>query len=356
MTPRNRQFLTQAFSDGSRPNGAAFANIFDSFPNIVDDNLKIDASGHVRFPQGLVLGNSNLEQEGALRYNNGQVEFHNGDDGWLSLSNSSGVGAFQPVGTVGGVAYAVGNVGIGSFSTSGPTYRLEVELGNGDNDSNRVRFGAMVIFGNGNEACFAHRSVDNLETDFGFCQEQSGDVRINTPTGQSIRFDQGADDARLAISRNGNVIVGSNRELLDPETLENRSETFQVNGSAYKNDGNDMWSTPSDVRLKEDIRDLEIGLEAVMQIRPVRFRYNGKAGTHQGQTGIGIIGQEIETVIPETIQYAANQVNSGDHEPLRVYNGSALTYVLINAVKELTTKVQQLETELTELRQGRSSV
>lgn len=360
MTRRNRQVLTQAFSEGQRPTGENFADWIESSFNQVDDGLSIDSGGNLliagnpqiagslRISQDLVLGTgSSANQAGSLRYNGDQVEFNNGSN-WLGLSSGGG-GAFQPVGETGGVAYGEGNVGIGSFGGSGPTYRFEVDLAAGDTDANRVRLGAAVIFGSGNEAYFAHQGVNDLETDFALRQERSGEVRINAPNGERIRFDQGGNQPRLAIADSGNVIVGLNRDI------PGRSDTFQVNGTAFKNQGGDMWATTSDLRVKEDIRDLEIGLDAVLQIRPVRFSFNGKAGTPKGVAGIGIIGQEMETVLPETIQYAVNNDAAlAGEEPLRLYNGSALTYVLVNAVKELTARVQQLEADLAAERQGRS--
>jgi hypothetical protein len=42
-----------------------------------------------------------------------------------------------------------------------------------------------------------------------------------------------------------------------------------------------------------------------------------------------------------------------DLENLRIYNGSALTFVLVNAVKELAGRVEQLEQALAEARKAR---
>ena len=118
---------------------------------------------------------------------------------------------------------------------------------------------------------------------------------------------------------------------------------FQVNGDAFKSAGGTTWS-PSDVRLKEDVRDLEAGLAQLLRVRPVRYRYNGKGGTPAGREEIGIIGQEIERVFPEMVQRVPTQLD-GDSETvdLRIYDGSALTYVLVNAVKELAARVNGLE-------------
>ncbi len=346
MTQRKRQDLEQKFKNGERPDEVDFGDVFDSFLNKEDDRLTVDEDGNLTLYQGLVLGPSSLEQSGALRFDNGQVEYHNGLE-WVSLT--SGGGAFQPIGDAGAVVYEGGNVGIGTFGINGPTYRLEVQL-DGDTDQERsVRFGPAVIFGNPSEAYFSHRDRASIQ-DFGFRQERNGRVRINAPDGRTIRFDQGGNNPRLTISANGNVIVGSGRNITN-----NPAYLLQVDGSAFKNDGQDMWNTTSDLRVKEDIRDLEVGLEQLRQIRPVRFRYNGKAGTPAGKEGIGIIGQEIETILPETIQQVPSGDELGSDDPLRIYNGSALTYVLVNAVKELAAKVQQLEAALADARQERSN-
>ncbi|NJL49368.1 MAG: tail fiber domain-containing protein [Leptolyngbyaceae cyanobacterium SM2_5_2] len=305
--------------------------------------MTVDTSGNLVLSQGLILGNSSLTQAGALRFNNSQVEFNNGSD-WVGLSSGGG-GAFQPIGATGAVAYNGGNVGIGTFPATGPTYRLEVILDSGTSNSSRVRFGAATIFGSGNEAFFAHSGVANLETGFGFRQEQNGRVRINAPLGQNIRFDQGGNTPRLAISANGNVIVGLDREL------PGRTELFQVNGAAVKAAPGEVWLVASDQRVKDDIQDFEKGLETVLQIHPVRFSYNGKAGTLKGEAGVGIIGQEMETILPETISHAAPVDDLGSDDPLRIYNGSALIYVLVNAVKDLAAQVQQLQADLAEVRQ-----
>jgi endosialidase-like protein len=93
------------------------------------------------------------------------------------------------------------------------------------------------------------------------------------------------------------------------------------------------------------VRDLELGLSELRQVRPVRFRYNGRGGTTAGQAGVGVIGQEIETVLPETIQRISVADDPG-LDDMRVFDPSALTYALINAVKELAGRVEQLEQAL----------
>jgi Chaperone of endosialidase len=148
---------------------------------------------------------------------------------------------------------------------------------------------------------------------------------------------------RLGVSAAGNVIVGAGSELVGTVA----GQILQVAGRAYKSDGNVNWDIVSDARVKEDVRDLDVGLAKLRKVRPVRFRYNGRAGTPAGVEAIGVIAQEIESVFPETIHAAASGVaGEGGLEDLKVFNSSPLTFVLINAVKELADRVERLEKAL----------
>ena len=65
-----------------------------------------------------------------------------------------------------------------------------------------------------------------------------------------------------------------------------------------------------------------------------------------------MLGQEVEKVFPEMIRRVPGEPGLQD---LRIYDGSALTFVLVNAVKELAGKVEQLEKTLAEARKERES-
>ena len=54
------------------------------------------------------------------------------------------------------------------------------------------------------------------------------------------------------------------------------------------------------------------------------------------------IGREVAI---KTLRLA-DQADESEVDDLRIYNGSALTYVLVNAVKELASKVDELEAAL----------
>ncbi len=341
MTELTRSQLELVYTNGARPDEQNFADLFDSFLNKLDDGLRVEnAENDLVLPGGLGLADSNRAQPGTLRLRSGRVQFHDGVD-WVTLG--SGGGAFRGVGGGTAVAYADGNVGIGApFANTAPTFRLEVELAANSGEGERVRFGTVVCSNGSASADDAYVYQRNQDPTNGYAlrQRQGGEVRLNAPAGQRIRLTQNDDaGSRLCITTDGNVVINSANNLT-------AGSVFQVNGQAFKNTpGN--WITPSDARLKEEVRDLEAGLEQLRAVRPVRFRFNGKAGTPRGQQGVGIIGQEMERVLPEMVQHVAAKLDDDSEiADLRLYNDSALTYVLVNAVKELAAKVDKLEAAL----------
>jgi hypothetical protein len=345
MPEQTRELLKNQFRDGDRPPGAAFASLIDSGVNKQSDGVSFDIDGNLLLNRGVRLGDSNGNSPGGLRFNSNQLQVFTGG-AWVNVA--SGSGAFQAPTTTpqppqAPVAYN-GNVGIGAFTAAAaPTFRLEVPLGSSGTAADQVRFG-NVVCGNGTAAfagaaVFSHQNHAS-NSNYALRQTVNGAVHLNAAAGQIISVRQGGASAHLAISALGNVIVGGESDLAPPGTA-----VLQVAGEAFKNQGSSSWMIPSDARLKEDVRDLEAGLAALRQLRPVRFRYNGRAGTSSGRAGVGVLAQEIETVLPETVQ-RASVPDDPTLDQLRIFDSSMLTYVLINAVKELAARVEHLEQAL----------
>ena len=101
----------------------------------------------------------------------------------------------------------------------------------------------------------------------------------------------------------------------------------------------------SDVRLKENIVQINSALEKVNQMRGVTY---DRIDT--GESGVGVIAQELELIAPELIHIAEpKNFDKKDSEEWDDYKSVAygnLTAYLIEAVKELTEKVDDLERKL----------
>lgn len=355
-----RNDLKSKFRNGARPSESDFAEVFDSLLHKAkddrlpadrqDDGVAIDSDGNIALSRGLKLSDSAGTTAGTLRFNSGQVQVNQGGNNWVNISAGGG-GAFQPIGTAGAVAYSEGNVGIGTF-TDTPAYRLEVNLGPNTATTEQVRFGNAVC-SNGaaafaGYAVFAHQTHAS-NTNYALRQGPNGNVHLNAARGQPVSIRQGGNQVRLGVSAAGNVVVGGEADLAGAGAA-----LLQVAGEAFKSTGSGSWLVASDARVKEDVRELDAGLAQLRQVRPVRFRYNGRAGTPAGIEGVGVLGQELEKIFPEMIRRSQGGVDSEPGlEDLRIYDGSALTFVLVNAVKELAGKVEQLEQALAEALQKR---
>ncbi|PYR77317.1 MAG: hypothetical protein DMF87_16390 [Acidobacteria bacterium] len=344
MSEKTRDSLKSKFSDGERPSGSDFGDLIDSYVSKQND---FDGDGNLQLTRGVRLGDSAATVAGGLRFNSNQLQVFTGG-AWTNVSSTGG-GGFQTGPTIPGQPAVARDsfVGIGSFPAA-PQFKFEVQLAANDGPGNEVRFG-NVVCGNGagltfqTSAVIAHQqqAAININNNFALRQVSTGELHLNAPTGQLISLRQGGLSVRLGISALGNVIVGGQSELAGAPA----GSVLQVFGGAFKNDGTGTWSFTSDARTKDDVQDLDLGLAQLRQVRPVRYRYNGRAGTTAGRAGVGVIGQEIEAIVPETVQ-RISVADDPDLHDLRVFDPSALTYVLINAVKELAAKVEHLEKAL----------
>jgi hypothetical protein len=87
----------------------------------------------------------------------------------------------------------------------------------------------------------------------------------------------------------------------------------------------------SDRRLKKNIHDTECGLSEIERLNPTEFTWKD-----DGRDDIGLIAQEVQKVIPKAVV----PLDSG----ILTINYAAVVAVLINAVQELSQRVEELET------------
>ena len=90
----------------------------------------------------------------------------------------------------------------------------------------------------------------------------------------------------------------------------------------------------SDAQFKDNVETLEGALDKVKAIRGVRFDWNDKQDVYTGHD-IGVIAQEVQAVLPELVHHR-------DHSNSLAVDYVKLTAVLIEAVKELSAKVDEL--------------
>ena len=122
----------------------------------------------------------------------------------------------------------------------------------------------------------------------------------------------------------------------------------------YNGANSSSWATTSDRRIKKNITDNKTGLDKLNQIRVRSFEYRTKdeiiadapeltdcvdsAVVDQEGIKVGSIAQEIELVLPDVVR--TNEFG------IKSVKSDNLTWYLINAVQELSAKVEELESKL----------
>jgi len=134
--------------------------------------------------------------------------------------------------------------------------------------------------------------------------------------------------------------IGSTGGSNPPTTASTTLAFHHYDGSAWNNevefdssgnivaDGN--ITAFSDVRLKDNIETIENGLAKVNELRGVSYSKDNKKS-------IGVIAQEVEKVLPEIV------ITGKTEDKLKSVDYGRLTAVLIEAVKELSARVKELE-------------
>lgn len=135
------------------------------------------------------------------------------------------------------------------------------------------------------------------------------------------------------------VIGGAGKFQIDP----NGGLTIQ-SGIAVKTGGG-TWQAPSDIRLKTVHGAYEHGLAEALLINPKRYAYNNEPDVEW----VGLVAQEVETVLPETVTLYEGEIDGKTVTDLRQFDPSPLTYMLINAVKELSAKLDAAEARIAAL-------
>ena len=112
------------------------------------------------------------------------------------------------------------------------------------------------------------------------------------------------------------------------------------NGNGYFTGDVTTYGATSDERLKENIEPIDNALAKVLEINGYTFNYKDNPEKRLP----GVIAQEIEKVLPEVV-YNVDNVN-GDEEEYKAVRYAHVVPLLIEAIKELTGKVNDLENRL----------
>jgi len=232
-----------------------------------------------------------------------------------------------------------GNVGIGT--TGDASYKLLVKGNNASVDAN----GQNTIY------LSAGTSVSYLATSY-----------IGGGSYVPIAFEVGGSE-RMRITSGGNVLIGKSVENVDTRGIRfdsdasiyvsipnaestyylrditNAAYRFYVSGAGTIYATNTTISAISDGRLKENIRDLDIGLDAIMSLRPRKYDWKSESGNN-GKNVRGFIAQEVEAIFPDLIdEWKRNPDDTITYKSLR----QDFIPIIVKAIQELKAEIEILK-------------
>ena len=151
--------------------------------------------------------------------------------------------------------------------------------------------------------------------------------------------------------------AGVDKEIVlgfDSSGVAKGTRTFYVQADAgvYHGGNTANWDTTSDLRIKKNVTDNNTGLDKIKEVQVRNFEYRTKdeitdfenpnaVVVNKEGLQLGVIAQEIQQVLPDTVTQQSTGVLS--------VNPDNLTWYLINAVKELSEKNDALEARIKKL-------
>ena len=232
-------------------------------------------------------------------------------------SDNTGIGDHALVSVTTGGGNAACGQAAGDAITSGATNSL---LGQ--------NAGTAITTGNSN-VCLGNTAGSTLTTG-------TNNIMIGlTSKGSAVD-----NDHELVIGCNDLVGKGDNTGVIGPAT----GAMYQINNSA-------SFSTTSDRRIKKNIVDNSIGLDAINQLQVRNFEYRTPdeitelpkhAAINKEGIQLGVIAQEIQPVLPDVVKEESTGCLTVDPDNM--------TWYLVNAVKELSTQVDELRAEIKTLK------
>jgi endosialidase-like protein len=276
------------------------------------------------------VGYSALTANSTGSYNTSLGYDAGSDSAQTGLTNATAIGAYADVaksnslvlGSISGVNGAPAGTFVG-IGTTAPNSLLTAV----GSETSANGFGAAL-------------QVSNSAAGGGNWYFRAGATGTSTPAGGFSIADD--DTYALEIEANGNV--GILTDIDNPPDM-----ALSVNGNADKAGGG-SWATFSDRRLKTLNGSFSSGLDQILKINPVRYRYKEKnaLGIRDHDEHVGLVAQDVQKVIPE----AVTQNSKG----YLLVNNDPIIWSMLNAIKEQQREIRALRSELRTTRRSLQKV
>jgi len=270
-------------------------------------------------------------------------------------------------------AYSADNVAIGRSALAGNSSTLNASrnVAVGANSLQSVTTGIQ----NTGVGFYAASGLTTGDYNFGlgsnsiqFTTTGNGNIGIGRSAGETITT--GSFNTLIGYNTDVSSSSASNQIAMGYEvtSVGNNNFTFGTSGTdsniAF---GATSITAPSDVRLKEDIQDEEVGLDFINDLRPVTFQWKkekdipsdmkaykegSEERTMNGKYNHGFIAQEVKEVIDNhNLKEGFDMWAEDEADGRQRVAPNALMSVMVKAVQELSATVDELKAEIQTLKQ-----
>ena len=187
---------------------------------------------------------------------------------------------------------------------------------------------------------------------FGLCalfNNTTANNNVAVGSGAGLNITTGGGQTLVGTNAGCNITTGTNNQVFGDiagtDAVRNLTTTCSNNIVIGNNSNTNAyikidWTVTSDLRDKTEIKNVVHGLDFVNQITPIEYRFkkSREDDTPTGYKKYGFKAQEILELEGDNPVI----INNEDKENLKL-TGAYLVPVLVNAIKELTARVKELE-------------
>ena len=224
----------------------------------------------------------------------------------------------------------------------------DVAIGQAVETDSNVQFANIIATAT---ASLAKISGSLIESTGDFTLDSSGDIVLDADGADILLKDDGTEFGRFKRDSSHFVIksMTNNKKMqlkgidasstitaleLDMENAGNAQFNANISGSQIEASGDVIAFGSSDRELKDNIQPIENPLDKMDKIGGYTFDWNDKQDTYKGHD-IGVVAQEIQSVLPEIVATRANGYLGVKYEKI--------VPLLIESIKELNKKIEDIE-------------
>lgn len=307
-------------------------NGFDNWGNqVVQKNSTLEGDGTTANP--LKLAGQGASNGQVLKYNSSSQTWtpsnDNGADNWgsqVAVTDASLTGGGTTASPLKLAAQGATNGQVLSYNASLQTWNPTTIP-----PSQWITSGSNIYYTTGNVGIGVTSPSTKLMVDGNIAPETSNKGDLGTSL---LRWEK-AFVSYIYLPNSVDITTNAGGAFISNHFRPNATATYNLGGTSYR--WNNIYSqnalnVPSDIRLKNNIKDLKYGLKDIINMQPKSYSYKKDEDSN---IKLGLIAQDVQKIVPEIVNTDENGYLSMTYE--------SLIPVLINAIKEQNKMIVELK-------------